>query len=160
MNTAIEKLLEQFSKLGFGFALGAGLGGITFIALSSIITITISPLVFLYSGGALGLGLNKLADRIVNLALKPIYDYINFYFKLLEIMWLKKWGMISEKTAKKLSQKLISRRFIGEDIELDDDEINIKKMLNPPKEEGLDLNQKPIEEKNPVPNKVQNDNTP
>lgn len=142
MSEAIGKLIEQLSKLGFGFALGAGLGGILFIILNSIISISVSPFLFLYSGGAFGLGISKLLDKAANSALKPLTERIRFYFDLLEISWLKKRGIITKSTARKLSQKLICRRFIGEDLEMDEADLSLLEMFEPLIEEGLDINKK------------------
>jgi len=124
-------------KSGFGFALGAGLGGILFIILSSFTPITVSPLIFIYSGGAFGLGLNRLINRFVNAVLKSFNDHIKFYFKLVEIFTLKTIGVMSEKTARKLTKKIICKNFSYEDINLKILNTSTKKLQE--KEEHIDL---------------------
>ena len=134
MMAALEKLFEQLSKLGFGFALGTGLGGLLFVILNSFIPIIISPLIFIYSGGTIGLGLNRLINNLVNIALKPFDEHIKSYFKLVEIIALKTVGVLSKKRARNLTQKIIAKNFSYEDINLKTLNTSSKKL--PQKEEG------------------------
>lgn len=152
MNGAIEKLLEQLNKLGFGFAMGAGLAGIVYLFLNSIFTIDASVLIFIYSGGALGLGLNRLIDKLIKSILNPIYSYIRFYFSLLEIVWLKNLNFLNADLAKNITQKLIYRRFLNEEIEFKESQVNL--LSSSEIEEKLELNQVKEKEKNPIPDKM------
>ena len=137
MIAALEKLFEQLSKLVFGFALGAGLGGVSFIILNLLTPTTISPLIFIYSGGVIGLGLNRLVNSFVNSALKPFDEHIKSYFKLLEIIALKTVGVLSKKRARILAKKIIVKNFSYEDIKLKSLNIPIKKL--PQKKEEINM---------------------
>lgn len=113
MREMLDKLTSQFRQLGFGFALGCGLGGILFIVLHAIFpTLQIIPSLFLYSGGALGFAFNKIFDRLYKFLIYPVTRTLRFYTNLLQIFVLKKTKVIDEAKAKLLAQALVDDYFL------------------------------------------------
>ena len=97
-----DSFLEQLPKLGFGFALGAGLGGIIYMILYFYTKTDISPMIFFYTGGAIGLAINILLDKLINFMIFPITRTLRFYFSITEILLSKLIGLMSPEDAKKI----------------------------------------------------------
>jgi hypothetical protein len=99
----IEKLTDQVGKLGFGFSLGSGLGGISYLVIKSFYPQTnIEPDILFYSGGAIGFALNQIIERAYDWIIRPVTRAIGFYTSIGHILLLKKIGLIDESKAKLL----------------------------------------------------------
>ena len=113
MKEMLDKLTGQFRRLGFGFALGWGLGGITFIVLHAIFpALTIIPSLFLYSGGAIGFAFNQVFDRLYKAIISPVTKTLKFYTNLLQLLVLKKAKVIEEPKAKYLTGVMVDDYFL------------------------------------------------
>lgn len=103
--------LENSRKLGFGYCIGAGIWGLTAIALSAFFPNFVNlqtyliPIIIL--GGLLGFGLHKLTEQLMDSLISPITNYLKLRIQLWRIDGYEKAGYISKSKAKQMRREAI-----------------------------------------------------
>lgn len=110
-----ELIFAQVSRLGFGFMLGIGGGGITYLLMSSYSDVKVDPHICMYTGGAIGLGLYRLIEFLFKTVLHPFTSRATLYTRLLELNFHVAMGWVSPSEAKAIRKKLLSKLYFGKD---------------------------------------------
>jgi hypothetical protein len=109
----LRSTLETARSIGFGGLLGIGIGALIYFYVDPNPPFnTLNPYVVLGISGVLGIGCQHAVERVLGFLFQPIFSYVRFRLKLLEIDQLLRSGRISEEAAKQLIVKLCEKRLL------------------------------------------------
>jgi hypothetical protein len=105
--------LEFIRSLGFGGMLGAGLIGLVYSLSPSLFSQVVNFQQLLIVGGLLGAGVHGLVNRVlVQSVLGPIAANTGYYSRLLQLLVLRRLGLITRRRADVLIEDLTQEHFL------------------------------------------------
>ena len=107
----LTSFLHSLRALSFGGLIGAGLGALVFFQFQPYLA-TINPYLFIGTFAALGTGFQQSIHGVLAFVFKPIFQFLAFYEKLLELSALASQGKITEEKHDEIVNQLVEERFL------------------------------------------------
>lgn len=109
----LRSIIETVRSLGFGGLIGGGLGALIYFYTDRYSPfLSLGPYIFIGISAALGMAGQHAIERVLTFVFYPVFGYVRFRLKLLEIDNLVRSGRISPEEAQRLILKLCEKRLL------------------------------------------------
>jgi hypothetical protein len=107
----LKKVLESLRALSFGGLVAAGIGAIIYLKFHTTLGF-INQYWFIGACAAIGTAAQQAIQGILTLVFKPVFGFLKFHEKILELDRLERSGRISADKHQELVDKLCEKRFL------------------------------------------------
>jgi hypothetical protein len=110
----LRSTIETARSIGFGGLIGVGIGAIIYLHMYGSFDYFRfrEAAIFLGISGVIGIGCQHAIERVLGFVFQPVFGYVRFRLKLLEIDRLVKTHRISAEEGKNLILKLCEKRLL------------------------------------------------